>query len=118
MTTAESLADVAHRAPLSTAHVHACPATSQPRQVLHRTHALLTGEGNYKGLVFDRGGTQLAFVSDRDEYARPRSRYALYHAPLGGGAPRAREAVAEDAAGRGMIVSGGASPRASARSAR
>jgi hypothetical protein len=42
VTTAESLADVAHRAPLSTAHVHACPATSQPRQVLHCTHALLT----------------------------------------------------------------------------
>ena len=53
-----------------------------------RTHALLTGEGNYKALVFDRAGTQAAFVSDREEFARRTPRYDLYHAPLR--QPRAR----------------------------
>ena len=76
-----------------------------------RTHALRVGEGNYRGLVFDKGGTQLAFVSDHAEYARDKPRYALYHAALGGAAPRARKVVAEDAAGRGMIVSSGAALR-------
>lgn len=69
-----------------------------------RTHALATGFGEYKGLAFDRRGTQLAFVSNRDEYARPRTRWALFHAALGA-TPRAREVVAEDGAGSGLVVS-------------
>ncbi|HEX2189535.1 MAG TPA: prolyl oligopeptidase family serine peptidase [Longimicrobiaceae bacterium] len=64
-----------------------------------RTHALLAGAGSYKGLVFDRAGTQAAFVSDRDEYGRDGARYALYHAPLRGESPRARRAVGPDAGG-------------------
>lgn len=68
-----------------------------------RTHALLAGEGSYKGLVFDRAGTQAAFVSDRDEHGRDDARYALYHATLRG-TPQARRAVGPDAGG-GLRVS-------------
>ncbi|HEU0079564.1 MAG TPA: hypothetical protein VFQ76_18040, partial [Longimicrobiaceae bacterium] len=66
-----------------------------------RTHALLSGEGNYKSLVFDRAGMQAAFVSDRDEFGRDGARYALYHAALR--EPRARRVVGPDA-GRGLVV--------------
>ncbi|MEW5915428.1 MAG: prolyl oligopeptidase family serine peptidase [Gemmatimonadota bacterium] len=41
---------------------------------------VLRGEGNYKQLAFDRAGTQLAFVSDKDEFGREKARYALYYA--------------------------------------
>jgi len=47
--------------------------------------ALLAGPGSYKQLVFDRAGNQLAFVSDRDDRAAKRPRYALYHSELPGG---------------------------------
>ncbi len=43
------------------------------------TLALLAGEGNYKGLVFDKKGEQVAFASDRDEYKEKISPYKLYH---------------------------------------
>lgn len=69
-----------------------------------RTHTVLTGNGEYKGLAFDRAGTQLAFVANRDEYTRDRTRWALYHAALGS-EPRARQVVAEDGAGAGLVVS-------------
>ena len=42
-----------------------------------REIALLTGRGAYKQLAFDRAGTQAAFVSNRDEYARDNARYTL-----------------------------------------
>src|SRR5690606_38933735 len=40
-----------------------------------------------KQLAFDEAGTQVAFVSDREEHARPEPRNALYHASLPGGTP-------------------------------
>lgn len=66
-----------------------------------RTHALLSGEGSYKALVFDRAGAQAAFVSDRDEHGRDGARYALYHASLRD--LRARRVVGPDA-GSGLLV--------------
>ncbi|MBI2797091.1 MAG: S9 family peptidase [Gemmatimonadetes bacterium] len=45
--------------------------------------ALAAGKGNYKGLAIDRKGTQVAFVTDRDDYAARRPKYALWHASLG-----------------------------------
>lgn len=75
-----------------------------------RTTALLTGEGHYQGLAFDDAGGQLAFVSDRGEYAREKPRYALYHATLGA-TPRAREVVGASAAGAGRVVSSSATLR-------
>jgi hypothetical protein len=39
---------------------------------------LLSGQGNYKGFAFDEKGTQLAFMSDRDDYKSEASPYKLY----------------------------------------
>jgi dipeptidyl aminopeptidase/acylaminoacyl peptidase len=40
---------------------------------------LLTGEGHYKGLAFDDAGTQLAFLTDRDNYKDDAPAFKLYH---------------------------------------
>ena len=55
--------------------------------------ALASGRGSYRGLAFDRGGRQVAFVTDRDEATAAKPRFALYHARLGGGTPTARAVV-------------------------
>ncbi|HZF67094.1 MAG TPA: prolyl oligopeptidase family serine peptidase [Gemmatirosa sp.] len=44
---------------------------------------LLAGKGEYKALVFDRAGRQVAFVSNRDDAGRQRPRWTLYHARAG-----------------------------------
>ena len=44
---------------------------------------LLTGKGHHKSLVFDAPGTQLAFLSDQADYAKPVSPYRLYHWKVG-----------------------------------
>jgi dipeptidyl aminopeptidase/acylaminoacyl peptidase len=46
------------------------------------TKTLLTGPGTYKGFAFDTKATQLAFLSDRDDYASKASRFKLYHASM------------------------------------
>lgn len=46
---------------------------------------LLDGPGNYKQLVFDRAGGQLAFVSDREDRAARHPAYTLYHSALPAG---------------------------------
>ncbi|HTE43796.1 MAG TPA: prolyl oligopeptidase family serine peptidase, partial [Gemmatimonadaceae bacterium] len=54
------------------------------------TTTLLNGHGDYKALAFDRTGSQIVFVSDRDEFGRgDKPRYALYHASVKGGAAQA-----------------------------
>src|SRR5215510_10341013 len=51
-----------------------------------QTTTLLTGRGDYKSLAFDRTGTQLLFLSDRDEFARgDKPRYSVYLASTKGG---------------------------------
>ncbi|HET6763826.1 MAG TPA: prolyl oligopeptidase family serine peptidase, partial [Longimicrobiaceae bacterium] len=65
--------------------------------------ALLTGRGNYKNLVFDEAGTQVAFVSDQAEASRAKPRYALYGARLDAG--RARQLVSSDGPGNSLVVS-------------
>ena len=67
-----------------------------------RETALLTGRGNYRQLAFDRAGGQVAFLSDRDEYAADKPRYALYHATLPAG--RAAAAVSAQALPADVIV--------------
>ncbi|HEX2205652.1 MAG TPA: prolyl oligopeptidase family serine peptidase, partial [Longimicrobium sp.] len=69
-----------------------------------RTVALMRGEGNYRSLVFDEGGTQVAFLSDCDEYGREGARYALYHASLREREPRARALVGANQAGARRVV--------------
>jgi dipeptidyl aminopeptidase/acylaminoacyl peptidase len=46
------------------------------------TKTLLTGQGTYKGFAFDAKTTQLAFISDRDDYASKASRFKLYHTAI------------------------------------
>ena len=50
---------------------------------------LATGAGRYRALAFDKAGKQVAFMTDKDEWAsaKAKSRYALYHARLGASAP-------------------------------
>ncbi len=43
---------------------------------------LASGKGNYRSVAVDRKGAQVAFVSDRDDAAAARPRYALYYASL------------------------------------
>jgi dipeptidyl aminopeptidase/acylaminoacyl peptidase len=40
---------------------------------------LLSGRGHYKSFAFDEKGAQLAFLSDKEEYAKPVSPYRLYY---------------------------------------
>jgi dipeptidyl aminopeptidase/acylaminoacyl peptidase len=60
-------------------------------------HTLLSGLGHYKRLAFDERGTQLAFLSDRDEYATKSPRYRLYRWTTDAAA--ATEIVAANASG-------------------
>ncbi len=46
------------------------------------TKTLLAGQGNYKGFAFDGKASQLAFISDRDDYAAKASRFKLYYASI------------------------------------
>ena len=46
------------------------------------TTTLMAGPGDYKSLVFDRAGSQVAFVSNRDDFTSPKPRFSLYHAPV------------------------------------
>ena len=40
---------------------------------------LLSGRGHYKSIAFDEAGTQIAFISDKEEYAQKVSPYRLYY---------------------------------------
>ncbi len=44
---------------------------------------LQDGNGNYKAITFDRDGRQVAFVSDKEEFAAEKPRYAAYLATVG-----------------------------------
>jgi dipeptidyl aminopeptidase/acylaminoacyl peptidase len=44
-----------------------------------KTMQLIEGTGNYKNLAFDEKGTQLAFITDRDDYKTKTSTWTLYH---------------------------------------
>ena len=71
---------------------------------------LKTGTGNYRALALDEAGTQVAFVTDADEFATAeKPRMALYHAALTGSRARpgpqaATLAVAPTAVGDGLRI--------------
>lgn len=44
--------------------------------------ALKQGTGNYRNLTFDEAGTQLAFITDADDWGQDTVRFAVYHAAL------------------------------------
>jgi dipeptidyl aminopeptidase/acylaminoacyl peptidase len=70
-----------------------------------KTTALLKGLGHYKTLAFDDKGSQLAFISDRDDYKAEVSPYKLY--AWTEGAPAAVELASAGTKGMpsGMAVS-------------
>lgn len=74
-----------------------------------REVALLTGPGSYKQLAFDEAGSQVAFMSDRDEHAGKSPRHTLYHAPLPSG--KATAIVAPGALAADEILSSSAAVR-------
>jgi dipeptidyl aminopeptidase/acylaminoacyl peptidase len=49
-----------------------------------RSASLLTGRGDYKAMTFDRAGSQLVFLSNRDEFSRPNARFTMYYAKIDG----------------------------------
>jgi dipeptidyl aminopeptidase/acylaminoacyl peptidase len=63
------------------------------------TKTLLTGQGNYKGFAFDGKAAQLAFISDRDDYAAKASRFKLYHATTDGASASELRVPSESRAG-------------------
>jgi hypothetical protein len=71
--------------------------------------ALKTGTGNYRSLALDEAATQVAFVTDADEWTAEKPRVTLYHASLTGtrqrpGPQPATVAVAAGAVGDGMRI--------------
>ncbi len=58
-------------------------------------HAVIEGEGNYRQLVVADDGSQVAFLSDRDDYAADQPEFTLYHAasPSWSGAAMANSAT-------------------------
>ncbi len=50
---------------------------------------ILTGEGEYDGLSLSEDGTQVAFLTDRDDQGADQPSFTLYHARLGEGEARA-----------------------------
>ncbi len=85
---------------------------------LGKPAALLTGLGNYKNLTWDDKGSQIAFVSDRDDYKADTPAFRLYH--WSDGEKSAREAAAAATPGMlpGLVVSDSANLRFSKNGAR
>lgn len=52
-----------------------------------QTTTLLKGQGDYRQLIVDEAGTQLAFVTNRAEFGATKPRFVLYHASIGAGEP-------------------------------
>ena len=79
---------------------------------------LLSGRGHYKGITFDEAGAQLAFISDKEEYAQKVSPYRLYHWKAGDAAATEIASAATNGVPKGMVVSEFAPPRFSKDGAR
>jgi dipeptidyl aminopeptidase/acylaminoacyl peptidase len=66
---------------------------------------VIRGLGNYKNLTFDEEGVQLAFTSDRDDYAAEKSVSKLYHWAEGAAAAEEIVPASAGAFPAGMAVS-------------
>jgi len=76
------------------------------------------GKGNYRNLVFDDAGRQLAFLSDQAEYEKEVSPYRLYHWKAGDAEAMELVSAATRGVPAGMAVSENAAPRFSRDGAR
>jgi dipeptidyl aminopeptidase/acylaminoacyl peptidase/uncharacterized membrane protein YgcG len=66
---------------------------------------LLNGRGHYKSFAFDEKGTQLAFLSDKEEYAKPVSPYRVYYwKPADGASAAELVSAATRGVPAGMVV--------------
>ncbi|HUX34557.1 MAG TPA: prolyl oligopeptidase family serine peptidase [Gemmatimonadaceae bacterium] len=63
---------------------------------------VMAGKGDYRDFAFDRAGAQVAFVSDRDDYAAKQPRFTLYYATLKDARPVA--VATAGATGPGLLV--------------
>ena len=79
---------------------------------------LLSGRGHYKSLAFDDAGTQLAFLSDKEEYEKPVAPYRLYYWKPAAAAAAELVSAATPGMLKGMVVSDNAAPRFSKDGAR
>ncbi|MEP6730792.1 MAG: prolyl oligopeptidase family serine peptidase [bacterium] len=87
----ERLADVVQFAFDDSAHVLAYTVASRQtgkdgayarNLATGATTTLLTGVGDYKGLTFDRGASQIAFFSNKDDFGKQKPGFTLYTASL------------------------------------
>ena len=69
------------------------------------TTALLTGKGDYNQVAIDRAVSQVAFISNKDEFGKDEATYTLYHAAIKDGAAKA--VVASASVGAGMRIADG-----------
>ena len=70
------------------------------------TTTLLTGKGDYNQVAIDRAVSQIAFISNKDEFGKDDATYTVYLATLKEGV--AKPVVASAAIGAGMRVADGA----------
>lgn len=69
---------------------------------------LLSGRGNYRALTFDKMGGQLAFLTDRDDYASEAPLHTLYLAPsLSKATPKSTQT---DKTGKGVAIVSATTP--------
>ena len=64
--------------------------------------ALASGKGDYAQLALDRSGTQVAFLTNKDEFVKERASFTLYVGALK--EPAARAVVASAAVGAGLHI--------------
>ena len=79
---------------------------------------LHAGRGHYKSFAFDDSGTQLAFLSDEADYAKPVSPYRLYHWKAGDTSAIELVSATTPALPKGMVVSEYSAPQFSKDGAR
>ncbi len=63
---------------------------------------LASGQGDYRALTFDRSASQVAFVTNKDEFGKTKAAFALYHGAVKGGS--ASVAVAANQVPAGMRI--------------
>ncbi len=66
---------------------------------------VMTGEGNYKSLAFDKAGEQLAFLSNRDDYAADEPAWTLHHWRAGADTSVTVAALGDDGISEGWWIS-------------
>lgn len=72
---------------------------------------IVDGVGHYGQVVFSEDGEQLAFLTDRDDYAADNPTFAVYHWKLGQKAAQAVVAADDKSIPKGWIISSSSAPQ-------